>query len=57
MTIFLVRGHDIEEGFVAAQKVWGTHPTAISVLRVSGLARPDCPVEVEAVAAVAGGDA
>lgn len=57
LTIYLVAGHDIEAGFVAAQNVWGPHPTAISVLQVSGLARPDCLVEVEAVAAVPDGDA
>jgi enamine deaminase RidA (YjgF/YER057c/UK114 family) len=50
LTVYIVEGGDIREGFAAAQEVWGPHPTAISVLLVAGLARPDCLVEVEALA-------
>ena len=45
-------GVDINEGFAASQKVWGDQPTAISAQFVRGLARPDCLVEIEAIAAV-----
>lgn len=51
LTIYLV-GDDLRPGFAAAQKIWGKHPTTISVLRVVGLARPDALVEVEAIAAI-----
>jgi len=57
LTIYIVVGNDIEAGFMAAQNVWGPHPTAISVLQVAGLALPDCLVEIDAVAAVPDGDA
>ena len=52
LTIYLVAGESIEAGFAAAQEIWGSHPTAISVLQVSGLARPDCLVEIDALAVV-----
>jgi hypothetical protein len=32
--------------------VWGGHPTAVSVIKVSGLARPGCLVEISALAHV-----
>lgn len=38
----------------AAAQVWGQHPTAVTVLQVAGLARPDCLVEIEALAQVGG---
>jgi len=52
LTIYIAQGQDIREGFAAAQKVWGMHPTAISVPIVSSLAYPGALVEIEAVAAV-----
>lgn len=52
LTIYVVDGQDINEGFAAAQKVWGMHPTAISVPIVVGLGVPGALVEIEAVAAV-----
>jgi 2-iminobutanoate/2-iminopropanoate deaminase len=52
LTIYLVEGVDINEGFAASRAVWGDHPTAISGVFVRGLARPDWLVEVEAIAAV-----
>ncbi|MBW3086852.1 2-iminobutanoate/2-iminopropanoate deaminase [Austwickia sp. TVS 96-490-7B] len=52
LTIYIVGDQDVRDGLVAAQRVWGTHPTAITVLRVSGLARPEALIEVEAVAQV-----
>jgi 2-iminobutanoate/2-iminopropanoate deaminase len=50
--IYLVDGHDINQAFAAAQTVWGRHATAITVLRVAGLANPQFLVEIEATAFV-----
>jgi 2-iminobutanoate/2-iminopropanoate deaminase len=52
LTIILVEGVDINEGFAASQKVWGDQPTAITAQFVKALARPDCLVEVDAIAAI-----
>ena len=52
MTIHLVAPADIMEGFAAAQEVWGQHPTAITVLQVAALGRPDALVEIDALAQV-----
>lgn len=52
LTIYLVAGVDIRAGFTASQSVWGGHRTAITVLIVAGLARPDALVEVDAVAII-----
>ena len=52
LTICVVKGQDIVEGFAAAQKVWGNFPTAITVLIVEGLALPGALVEIEAIASV-----
>jgi 2-iminobutanoate/2-iminopropanoate deaminase len=54
LTIILVEGVDINEGFAASQKVWGTQPTAITAQFVRALARPDFLVEVDAIAALPG---
>lgn len=50
MTIYVKGDEDVTEGLAAAQRIWGNQPTAITVLRVHGLARPDALVEIEAVA-------
>jgi 2-iminobutanoate/2-iminopropanoate deaminase len=52
LTIQVVEGVDISEGFAASQRVWGSHPTAVTVLVVRGLANPAYLVEVDAIAAV-----
>lgn len=52
LTIYLVAGSDVRAGFGAAQEVWGAHPTAVTVVQVAGHARPDCLVEIEALAQV-----
>jgi len=52
LTIILVEGVDINEGFAASQRVWGNQPTAITAQFVRALARPDCLVEIDAIAAV-----
>jgi enamine deaminase RidA (YjgF/YER057c/UK114 family) len=55
MTIHVVAPADIMEGFAAAQEVWGQHPTAITVLQVAALGRPDALVEIDALAQVPAG--
>ena len=42
----------VDEGFGASMRVWGQHPTAITVLHVAKLGRPDALVEIEALAAL-----
>lgn len=50
--IYMVEGNDPREGFGAFQEVFGiiSPPPAITVVQVSGLARPGILVEIEAVA-------
>lgn len=50
LTVYLVAGQNAEAGFAASREVWGGHPTAVTVVYVAGLARPDALVEVEALA-------
>jgi enamine deaminase RidA (YjgF/YER057c/UK114 family) len=50
--IYIVQGQDVAEGYAAAQRVWGTHATAITALFVAGLAHPQFLVEIEALAAI-----
>jgi 2-iminobutanoate/2-iminopropanoate deaminase len=50
--MILVEGVDINEGFDASRKVWGNQPTAITAQFVRALGRPDCLVEIDAIAAV-----
>lgn len=52
LTVYLVAGNDPRAVYGAAQDVWGAHATAVTVLQVAGLARPDCVVEIEALAQV-----
>ncbi len=52
LTVYLVAPADANTAFASAQEVWGNQPTAVSVIQVSGLARPDCLVEVSALARV-----
>lgn len=52
LTICVVKGQNIQNGFAAAQKVWGNFPTAVTVLVVDSLAVPGALVEVEAIAVV-----
>jgi len=52
MTIYLAKDQDVNAGFAASQKVWGMHPTTISVLMIERPARPGALVEIEVVAAV-----
>jgi 2-iminobutanoate/2-iminopropanoate deaminase len=50
LAIYLVEPVDLREAYAAVGPVWGQHPTAIVVIRVAGLARPDALVEIEALA-------
>jgi enamine deaminase RidA (YjgF/YER057c/UK114 family) len=50
MTIHVVAPADIAQGFAAAQEVWGPHATAITVLQVAALGRPEALVEIDALA-------
>ena len=52
LAIYLAEGQDANAGYAASAKVWGPHPTAITVLSVAQFARPDVLVEIEAIAAV-----
>jgi enamine deaminase RidA (YjgF/YER057c/UK114 family) len=52
LTVYVTAGTDVREGFAASAEVWGDHRTAITVLIVAGLARPDALVEIDAVAAI-----
>lgn len=52
LTIYIVQGQDARAGFGAAQKIWGAHPTAISVPIVAALGVPGALVEIDAVAVV-----
>jgi 2-iminobutanoate/2-iminopropanoate deaminase len=54
MTIYVVKGQSIQDGFAAAQKVWGNFPTAISVVTVESLGAAGAGVllEVDAIAVV-----
>ncbi len=52
LTIYLVAGADARTAFNASRSVWGDQKTAITVLIVAGLARPDALVEVDAIASI-----
>jgi 2-iminobutanoate/2-iminopropanoate deaminase len=52
MTIYIAEGQDPNDGYAASAEVWGYHATAVTVLIVSRLGRPDALVGIEAVASV-----
>lgn len=54
MTIYIVQGQPLQEGFAASQQftALSTHPPTISGIFVAALAHPDFLVEIEAVAAI-----
>jgi enamine deaminase RidA (YjgF/YER057c/UK114 family) len=51
LNIILVEGTDVNEGFAASQNVWNQR-TAVTVQIVRALGRPDCLVEIDAIAAI-----
>lgn len=50
LNIYVHVDADLFAGFGASRDVWGDHATAITVLRVAGLARPEALVEIDAIA-------
>jgi len=52
LTIYLAPEASLEEGFAASATAWGPYPTAITVIRVAALGRPDALIGIEAIAVV-----
>jgi 2-iminobutanoate/2-iminopropanoate deaminase len=52
MTIYIAEGQDPNDGYAASAEVWGYNATAVTVLIVSRLGRPDALVGIEAIASV-----
>jgi enamine deaminase RidA (YjgF/YER057c/UK114 family) len=52
LNVYIAADADLNEGFGAFGAVWGNHPTAVTVLRVAGFARPEVLVEIDAIALV-----
>ena len=52
MTIYIAEGQDPNAGYAASAEVWGQNATAVTVLIVSRLGRPDALVGIEAIAIV-----
>ena len=52
MTIYIAEGQDPDAGYAASAEVWGYNATAVTVLIVSRLGRPDALVGIEVVANV-----
>jgi enamine deaminase RidA (YjgF/YER057c/UK114 family) len=50
LNIYVHVDADLAAGFAASRGSWGNRPTAITVLRVAGLARPEALVEIDAIA-------
>ena len=50
LNIYVHVDADLGAGFAASRDSWGDKPTAITVLRVAGLARPDALIEIDAIA-------
>jgi enamine deaminase RidA (YjgF/YER057c/UK114 family) len=52
LSIYLDQSVDVEAGYAASVEVWGLNPTAITVLKVASLGRPEALVEIDAIAAL-----
>lgn len=52
LTIHLHQDADLHAAYGAAMQVWGGQRTAVTALRVAGLARPEALIEIDAIAAV-----
>ena len=52
--LYVVQGQPLRKGFEVFQRIWGdrSHPPAISVVFVAGLAHPDFLAEMDAIAVV-----
>jgi 2-iminobutanoate/2-iminopropanoate deaminase len=54
LNIHVAAGQDVNAGYAASAAVWGSHPTAITVLVVPAFADPAKLVEIDAIAALPG---
>ena len=52
LTIYFKHGESIADGFAASGEVWGQNATAITVIPVPALGRPEALVGIEAIAVV-----
>ena len=52
LAVYLAADADLDAAYGAAMEVWGSHPTAVTVLRVAALGRPEALIEIEATAAL-----
>ena len=52
MTIYIAEGQDPNAGYAASAEVWGRNATAVTVLVVPALARPEALVGIEVIAVV-----
>jgi 2-iminobutanoate/2-iminopropanoate deaminase len=52
MTIHIAEGQDPNAGYAASAEVWGYNPTAVTVLVVRALGRPEALVGIEVIAVV-----
>ncbi|MGX5682107.1 RidA family protein [Schumannella luteola] len=52
LTVYYDRNTELQPLFEASEEVWGNHPTAITVLQVYAMGRPDACVGIEAVAVI-----
>ena len=52
MTIYIAEGQDPNAGYAASAEVWGRNATAVTVLKVSALGRPEALVGIEVIAVV-----
>lgn len=52
LTIYLQSDVDINAAYASVPEVWGLHPTAITVLKVAGFARPEALIEIDAIALI-----
>ena len=52
LTIYLGAGSDPRAAFAASGPIWGNHPAAITVLLVTGLARPGALVEIDGTSVI-----
>jgi enamine deaminase RidA (YjgF/YER057c/UK114 family) len=52
LTIYIKHGESVQEGFAASADVWGQNATAITVIPVPALGRPEALVGIEAIASV-----
>ncbi len=53
LTIYLDAAVDPNDAYRASMEVWGPRPTAVTVLKVAALGRPEALVGIEAIAALA----